>query len=154
MPKNDDGTTSFDPSQVSAKKGTRRAQTFAEKDSLVAMTAKHNGRCRGCGDRILVGDAILWAKGQGAWHDRDECRPAISTPTDPEAKLPTRNPVRGQDLSKRGENEFDVPIVIRVKAPAYNVAVEEVRLMLKEALGRWPVPMRFSFMGKKKEEQG
>jgi len=149
-----DGGTSFDPSQVQAKTGKRRsAPVEAKDDGLISMTAKHAGRCKGCGGRIQPGDAILWAKGKGAWHDKESCAPEITTPTDPEAKLKPRNPAsRGEDLQKRGDDEFDVPIVIRVRAPAYNVAVEEVMLMLKDAMERWPVPMKMKLMGKKAEK--
>jgi len=143
----------FDPSQVQARSGKRRTTVdvaATDLSELVAMTAKHAGRCKGCGQKINPGDAILWARGKGAWHDNETCAPEISTRTDPEAKLKPRNPAsKGEDLQKRGENEFDVPIVFRVRAPAYNVAVEEVMLMVKEAMERWPVPMKMKLMTKK-----
>jgi hypothetical protein len=40
------------------------------------MKAKYGGRCRECGERIEVGDEILWGRGEGARH--------LNCPVEPE----------------------------------------------------------------------
>lgn len=41
---------------------------------LRSLTARWDGRCDGCGGRVREGDRILYAKGVGQFHDRQECR--------------------------------------------------------------------------------
>jgi len=146
------GDEGFDPSQVQARaRGKRRVEP--EEGSLRQMIAQFPGNCKGCGKEIKVGHSILWGKNRGAWHDRDECRPQIATKTDPAAaRKPRRGPVDGKDLDqKRQDNEYDVPVVIRVRAPSWKDAQDEVRILLRQTFERHPVPMAFKFLGKKKK---
>jgi len=131
----------FDPSKVTAKpKGKRRD------GGLVAKAASYPDTCAGCGQSVQPKDSIFWSpQTKDVWHAG--CEPAITTRADPDAKQRSRNRSRGKDLqAKTGEDEFDVPIVFRVRAREYNVAVEEVRLMVKDAMERWPVPMKMKLM--------